>query len=112
MRSDADRIKDIAKSILIIEMLAAGGKEAFVADQAIQERIIYHFQVIGEAANGISRATLSQYPDVNWSEVVGFRNVLVHQYWAIDLEIVWSVTQLILPGLKPIIEQMEIDLGL
>ncbi|MEO0757064.1 MAG: HepT-like ribonuclease domain-containing protein [Cyanobacteria bacterium J06648_16] len=110
MRSNADRLVDITQSIAKIEWLLAGGKNVFDEDEAIQERVVYHFQIIGEAANGISREMLAHYPDVSWPEVVGLRNILIHHYWEIDFETVWSISQTTLPVLKQTVERMVSEL--
>ena len=57
-------------------------------------------QIIGEAAGSVSRELKDQYPEVLWSEIVGTRNILVHIYFDIDLDITWSVVEKDLPILK------------
>ena len=111
MRSEIERVQDIAKSIARIELLTASGKDQFEQDEATQESVIFHFEIIGEAANGISRETLANYPEVSWAEVVGLRNILVHHYWDVDLETLWSISQTTLPVLKQVIERMLVELN-
>ncbi len=66
--------------------------------------IIHHIQVIGEATAGFSRDLRERHTDIPWTDVVAMRNVLVHQYFGIDLEEVWNTVQDDLPRLKGKIE--------
>jgi uncharacterized protein with HEPN domain len=59
-----------------------------------------------EAARAISAEFKQQYPKVAWSQIAGMRNILVHQYFGIDLDIVWAVVERELPILK---KQTAID---
>jgi len=76
------------------------GKDTFIGDELLQVWIVYHIQIIGEAANHISDSLRDQHPDVPWPDIVGMRNVLVHQYFGIDLVQIWDTVRIDLPILK------------
>jgi len=62
--------------------------------------MVHHIQIIDEAASGLSQPLREQYRDVPWRDIIAMRNVLVHQYFGIDLEQVWDTVVTDLPGLK------------
>jgi uncharacterized protein with HEPN domain len=74
-----------------IEKYSQRGPTAFDENELIRVWILHHLQIIGEACRGLSEDFRKEHPDELWSDVVGFRNVLVHQYLGIDLEAVWEV---------------------
>jgi uncharacterized protein with HEPN domain len=100
MRNDIERLLDISEAISRIERYAAQGKQVFEEDELIQTWIAYHLQVIGEAARATSVEFKSQYSDLPWVEIVGLRNVLVHEYFRINVEVVWAIVEADLPRLK------------
>lgn len=63
-------------------------------------RIIHHLQMIGEASNHLSDDLTEQNQDIPWADIVGLRNILVHQYFGIDLKQVWETAELDMPVLK------------
>jgi uncharacterized protein with HEPN domain len=62
--------------------------------------IVRHLQIVGEAASRVSDETQHLFPDIPWGKMIGMRHVLVHGYFEIDLDIVWSVIENDLPALK------------
>lgn len=109
MRSDLERIKDMQESIANIERYAARGKNAFFEDELIQTWIVYHLQILGEAARSISQDVRSQYPSVEWQKIIGFRNLTVHEYFRVDLNIVWRIVEQELSLLKRDLESILLD---
>ena len=106
MRSDRERLADILEAIEKIERYVPRGKQAFESDEMFQVWIVRHLQIIGEAADRVSGETQSAYPSVPWKKMIGMRHVLVHGYFEIDLDIVWSVIEKDLQSLKQEIESV------
>lgn len=100
MRSDKERFLDIAEAITNINRYLSRGQSAFEADEMFQVWVVRNLQIIGEAANRISEETQAKYPSIPWKKIIGMRHILVHGYFEIDLEIVWSVIQNDLPDLE------------
>jgi uncharacterized protein with HEPN domain len=71
--------------------------------------MIHQLQIIGEAANALSRETLNNYPQIPWKQIIGFRNLVVHEYFRVSLNLVWSIVQNNIPPLKLTIERMVED---
>ena len=91
MRSDRERFVDILESIEKIERYIPRGKKSFEMDELLQVWVVRHLQIIGEAASRISTDTQKRFPQIPWGKMIGMRHVLVHGYFEIDLDIVWSV---------------------
>ena len=100
MRIIEERFLDMLEAIQRIEKYAGRGRQAFVADELIQTYIVHNLQILGEAAAKIPTEQQREYPDLPWPKMVGMRNVLVHNYFNIDLDIVWQVVESELPALK------------
>jgi uncharacterized protein with HEPN domain len=99
MRDDRERLLDIREAIENIQKYAARGKDAFSEDELIQTWVLHHIQILGEAAARISDEFQEQHPDIPWFKIVGMRNILVHDYFKIDVNAVWSVVENDLPTL-------------
>ena len=106
MRSDRDRLKDILAAIDRIMAKTSEGRAAFEKDEMLQVWVLYHLQVVGEAARALSSRFRTAYPDKMWSEAVGLRNILVHEYFELDNEEIWKVVELDLPDLRHRVEQV------
>jgi uncharacterized protein with HEPN domain len=65
----------------------------------VQTWILHHLQIIGEAAARVSDEFQEQHPDVPWYKIIGMRNILVHDYFRIDINAVWSVVENDIPVL-------------
>ncbi|MCU0547559.1 MAG: DUF86 domain-containing protein [Oscillatoriaceae cyanobacterium Prado104] len=100
MRDDTERVRDIQEAIVRIEKYSVRGRQVFNEDELIQTWVTQHLQIIGEASNSMSERFKSQHPEIPWQDMADFRNVLVHEYFRIDLDIVWSIIEQELPKLK------------
>ena len=67
--------------------------EGFSKSSLIKSACIRQLEIIGEACNRISEELKNENPDVPWRQVVGLRNVLIHQYFGVDEQIIWDVIQ-------------------
>lgn len=106
MRDDGERLRDIQEAIERIEKYTARGREAFDAEELIQTWVLHHLQIIGEAVRAISTDTKNEAASIEWSKIIGMRNILVHNYFAIDKDLVWAVVENELPKLKMEVEKL------
>lgn len=111
MRNERERLLDILESIGQIEKFSAKGFDAFLQDELIQVWCIHHLLIIGEAARNLPPNLTDRYPDVPWGEIIGLRNVLVHNYFEIDQEVVWGIVENDLPPLRKQVETILQDLA-
>ncbi len=100
MRDYSERLLDILEAIERIEKYAAQGRENFENNELVQTWIVHHLQIIGEAARALPESFIDQHPEVDWSEIIGMRNILVHNYFGVDVDVVWAVVERDLPDLK------------
>lgn len=81
----------IKESIEAIESYLKENPEALISNRMVQKAVLYELVTIGEAANNLSDKLKAMHPEVPWRDIVDFRNVLAHHYWAISLEIVGKI---------------------
>ena len=91
------------KLLLLDDMLLAAQKikqytkdldyNAFLADDKTLDAVVRNFEIIGEAANRIDPDFRESNPEIEWKRIRGFRNRIVHDYFGIDYEIVWSIIE-------------------
>lgn len=85
---------------------AALGREAFEHDELVQVWIVYHLQIIGEAAARLGRRFHEAHPGVPWAQLVAMRNILVHEYFGVSRERVWRTVRQDLPELRRAIQEI------
>ena len=111
MRSDRERLEDILAAIAQIEQYTLEGKSAFDRERLLQDGVIHQIVIIGEAVRPISSELREQKADLPWAAIVAMRNILVHRYYEVNLEIVWLVVEQNLPDIKRQIEAILQELG-
>jgi uncharacterized protein with HEPN domain len=106
MRSDRERLLDVIEAIERIEKYSQKSKTEFDNNELVQNWITHHLLIVGEAAAQISEEIQDKYSEIPWSKIIGMRNILVHGYFEIDNEVVWSVVENDLPELKKNIQKI------
>jgi len=94
-------LDDILLAISKIREYTAGlSSSEFAGDAKTVDAVERNLEVIGEAAKAVPEAIRSQHPEVDWTKLVGLRNILIHQYFGIDAELTWDIVQNKLPTLE------------
>lgn len=109
MRDDKERLQDILEAIAQIEKYAVQGEAEFQQNELIQVWIVHHLQIIGEASSSLSQTLTDKYPRLPWAEIVAFRNILVHEYFRVDLKAIWKIIERDLLDLKIQVEEILED---
>ena len=78
----------------------------FERDELVQNWVVHHLQIIGEAVRGLTGELRERHPEVPWAQIIGMRNLLVHHYFGIDTDAVWNVIDKHLGGLKNDVARM------
>ncbi len=112
MRSDRERVIDALEAIERIERHTHAGEAEFRQNELVQSWVVRHLQILGEAIRGLSPELHSRHEGLPWSEIVGMRNILVHDYFDVDQDIVWSVVENDLPDLRLSLERILVELPL
>ncbi len=95
------RLHDILDAIDRVNSYVEGMTYAdFLADRKTQDAVTRNIEIIGEAARSLSAQFKEEHPDIPWEEIVGMRNVIVHEYFGILPDVVWDVIENELPPLR------------
>ena len=109
MRDDRERLLDIQDAIDSIKKYTVRGKNVFEEDELIQNWVIRHLQILGEAAAKISDDFKERHSDMPWHKIIGMRNILVHDYFDIDIDVVWQIVEKDMHSLEHEIKRMLKD---
>ena len=88
-----------------------GGKEAFLADEMIQDAVLRNLQVLAESTQRLDEGLKVNHPEIDWRGISGFRNILVHQYLSVNPLRVWNVIEQHLPLLVGAVARMLEEIG-
>jgi uncharacterized protein with HEPN domain len=72
----------------------------FISKKEVQDAVIRRLEIIGEAARHLPAEFSAKYPAVPWRKVAGMRNILIHEYFGVDLNLTWNVVKVDLPELE------------
>ena len=100
MKDDAVYLHHIAECIRRINIIAAEGHNSFSSSSTLQDATLRNLQTMSEATQRLSDTIKSENPNVEWSKISAFRNVLVHNYLGIDLDLIWKIVENDLMDLK------------
>ena len=77
--------------------------EEFYHQIAIQDAVIRNFEVIGEATKKLSKSFIQAHPEFPWTDMAGMRDKLIHDYFDIDIDVIWKTIEADIPKLKELI---------
>lgn len=87
-------LDDILEAIHQIQTyLADQDEEAFTKDRKTQDAVIRNLEIIGEAVGKLPEQIQKDEPEIDWRKITGLRNILIHEYFGINLPIIWDVVQ-------------------
>ncbi|MCI0433957.1 MAG: DUF86 domain-containing protein [Gemmatimonadetes bacterium] len=86
------------------ELTARIDRAAFDRDWVLQDAIIRELEVLGEAAGRVSPTFVKAHPEIPWREITGIRHKLIHDYFVVDLGIVWRTATVNVPAVVPLLK--------
>ena len=100
-------IEHILESIEDIEKYTKGQtKEKFSKAKMMQDAVMRKLEVIGEAVKNLPASFKKKYPKIAWREIAGMRDILIHEYFGVNINVVWSTVKKDIPKFKKEIEEL------
>jgi uncharacterized protein with HEPN domain len=100
MPHDLDSLRDMVLAAnRVLRYVENTNQQEFEQDQEKQDSITYRILILGEASKRLSAEFRDKHPNIPWRQIAGMRNMLVHEYDQIDLDVLWDVTQNSIPKL-------------
>jgi uncharacterized protein with HEPN domain len=96
-RDDAYLVDILESAKIALEYVAGKSWDEFYQDMQCQDAVLRRLEIIGEAARHVSPQTQKKYPQIPWRDLTVLRNLVIHQYDAVDINQVWDTTQNRLP---------------
>lgn len=111
-KGDISRLQHIYDAIIEIENYVQNRNFSdFISNSMLRFACIKQLEIIGEASNHISSERQNKFSAIEWAQIIGMRNVFVHEYFGIDLDIAWQIIEFDIPELKlkiaEILEEMK-----
>jgi uncharacterized protein with HEPN domain len=105
-RDDAYVLDMLVAGRRAVEVVAGRTKEEFLADWKLQSAVQYQLMVLGEAVKRLSNEFRQRHPQIPWTAIAGHRDILIHQYDAVDAQEVWKIVTVNLPPLVGFLESI------
>lgn len=107
MKDDTVLLKHILESIEWVEKDIQGlTEEKFIKNVPIQDAVLRRLEIIGEAVRNLSDELKRKHPEIAWNKAMATRNILIHNYFGVDLPIVWDTITQSLPEFKEQIKNL------
>lgn len=100
MLRDLDSIRDMVLAAnRVLKYVENTNQQEFEQDLEKQDSVTYRILILGEASKRLSAEFRDKHPNIPWRQIAGMRNMLVHEYDQVDLDVLWDVTQNSIPDL-------------
>ena len=100
-------VRDMLRAIDKVGRYTEGmDASSFAADEVIVDAVLRNLEVLGEAARNVPGEVRNAHPEIPWRRMVGFRNIVAHVYFGVDLENVWKIVSTDVPPVRPALEAL------
>jgi len=107
MRNDRAYLTHIRDAIdTIEEYLEVVSYEEFTSNKMIIDAVVRELEIIGEASNNLSEEFRERHPDIVWRRMKDMRNFLIHEYFGVNIKVVWDTCKEDLPKLSKLINDL------
>lgn len=104
-------VEDVLENILLIENSIKNlSKDEFINNKMLVDATIRRLEVIGEAVKNISEKIKKRHPEIEWKKIAGIRDIIIHAYFDVDLDIMWDIIKINFPDLKDKISEIKKEL--
>lgn len=111
MKDDRVYLQHVRDALHRIREYTAPGRPTFFEDTKTQDAVLRNLEVVGEAVKQMSDQLKARHPHVAWRRIAGMRDKLIHDYFGVNLQLVWDVVEREIPGLsetiRAILESLE-----
>ena len=109
MEKDRLYIKHILDAILAIDQFTMNVEfEGFLENKLLQDGVVRELEIIGEASKKLSSDFKDSHKELPWQDITGMRDKLIHEYFGVDLMVVWETVKQDLPNLKQKLESFNL----
>ncbi|MES2330780.1 MAG: HepT-like ribonuclease domain-containing protein [Bacteroidota bacterium] len=107
---DKARLQHILECITEIRSAISGEtEESFIKNHVLRIAVVKWIEIIGEAANHISKETKDSVQNIEWNMIIGLRHIIVHEYFGVNYDAIWNIAVNNVPALTPTIEKLIKD---
>jgi uncharacterized protein with HEPN domain len=106
VKDDRVYLQHIRDALEDVTAYCGSDHDAFVNDRMRQDATLRKLEVIGQAVKNLSEDTKSRQPEIPWKQTAGMRDKVIHDYFGVNLEIVWAVVHQELPKLRVAIDSL------
>lgn len=105
-------LQDVAGACAKVQSYIEGRDfAAFSSDERTIDAVVRNLEIIGEAVKGIPRSFRDAHPDIPWKRLAGLRDILIHEYFGVDLDIIWDIVRNVIPPIEARIRSIQPDTG-
>lgn len=109
-RAILDYINDILDGMIKAQEFVHGmSYEEFLQEVKTQFAVVRAIEIIGEATKNIPTSVRKKYPQIPWREIAGMRDKIVHEYFGLNLKVIWRTVNEDIPAVKPLFEKLRED---
>ncbi len=111
-RSYVDFLQDILDNAQKAERFVEGVDfDSFADNEEKIYAVVHALQTVGEAARNLPKSVRRRYPATPWDDIIGMRDIVIHEYFSVDLEVIWKTIKKDLVPLKDAVKKMLADLA-
>lgn len=106
MKGDRVYLLHIRDAILRVADYTTEGRAAFISRPMIQDAVVRNLEIIGEGVKKLTETLKAQHPEIAWKRIAGMRDKMIHEYFGVNLQLVWEAVERDLPQLRVAIESI------